>query len=80
MHKALTLFFFFLRISPAKLKTKHIFFFERLTKYIHNRAFTTKFLKNIAFSNSKTYFIYFNNSFYNTPNIKGTILTYNTLK
>ena len=36
--------------------------------------------KLLAFSNLKFYFIYFNNSLYNTPNIKSFILTNNTLK
>ena len=36
--------------------------------------------KILAFSNLKFYFIYFNNSLYNTPNIKSFILTNNTLK
>jgi len=43
-------------------------------------AFTVTKLKNITFSNSKTYFIYFNNSFYNTLNIKASTLTFNILK
>ena len=30
-------------------------------------------LKSLTFSNSKSYFIYFNTSLYNTPNIKGSI-------
>ena len=30
-------------------------------------------LKILTFSNSKSYFIYFNTSLYNTPNIKGSI-------
>ena len=37
------------------------------------RAFLLRISKIFAFSISKTYFIYFNNSLYNTPNIKGFI-------
>ena len=44
------------------------------------KAFTAKLLKNIVFNNLKHYFIYFKTSFYNIPNIKGFILTFNTLK
>ena len=44
------------------------------------RAFPLKYLKDLAFSNLKHYFIYFNNSFYNTPYRKSFILTFNTLK
>ena len=43
-------------------------------------AFIVRKLKNITFSNSKTYFIYFSNSFYNTLNIKASTLTFNILK
>ena len=44
------------------------------------RAFTSKLLKTLAFSNSKNHFIYFNNSLYNTSNIKGSIFTFIPLK
>ena len=44
------------------------------------RAFTVEHVKNIAFNNSKSHFIHFNNLIYNTPNIKGFILAFNTLK
>ena len=37
-------------------------------------------LKNILFSISKYYFIYFNNTFYNTLNIKGFIIFTNSIK
>ena len=36
------------------------------------RALTVKLLKIITFSNLKSYFIYFNNSLYNYPNIKAS--------
>ena len=39
------------------------------------RVFTGRKLKNIVFSNLKRKFIYFNNSLYNTLNIKGSIFT-----
>ena len=49
---------------------------KKKEKHIHTRlrAFIEKHLKNIAFNNLKNHFIYFNNSFYNTPNIKSSIL------
>ena len=37
------------------------------------RAFSSRISKNLAFSISKAYFIYFNNSFYNIPNINSFI-------
>ena len=44
------------------------------------RAFISNVLKILAFNTSKSYFIYFNNSIYNTPYIKSSIFTYNSLK
>ena len=38
------------------------------------RAFSLRMVKNLAFSISKNYFIYFNISFYNTLNIKSSII------
>ena len=38
------------------------------------RAFSLRVVKNLAFSISKNYFIYFNISFYNTLNIKSSII------
>ena len=62
----------------------HLTFYwgKKKEKHIHTRlrAFIEKQLKNIAFNNLKNHFLYFNNSFYNTPNIKSSILAYNTLK
>ena len=43
------------------------------------KAFTSNNLKILAFGNSKHYFIYFNNSLYNSSNIKGSIF-HNTTK
>ena len=43
------------------------------------KAFTSKKLKILTFGNSKHYFIYFNNSLYNSSNIKGSIF-HNTTK
>ena len=44
------------------------------------RASTLLVLKNLTFNNSKNYFIYFNNTFYNTPNINGSIFFSNLFK
>ena len=41
------------------------------------RVFTVRKPKNIVFSNLKSKIIYFNNSLYNTLNIKDSILAYN---
>ena len=38
------------------------------------RAFSSMIVKILAFSISKIYFIHFNISLYNTPNIKGSII------
>ena len=43
-----------------------IFFFF----FVEIRAFTIVELKNLAFNTSKSYFIYFTTSIYNTPNNK----------
>ena len=44
------------------------------------RAFSSKISKNLAFNISKTYFIYFNNSFDNSSNIKSFIFFTISLK
>ena len=56
-------------------KNKIMFFFNtRLARilfyFIEIRAFTMVVLKILAFSTSKSHFIYFTTSLYNTPNIK----------
>ena len=43
-----------------------------LKKYIVFRTRTVKLLNIITFSHSKSYFIYFNNSLYNTTNTKAS--------
>ena len=50
-----------------------IFFFFLLVEV---RAFTLVVLKILAFSTSKSYFIYFTTSLYNTPNIKCSFLKF----
>ena len=45
----------------------------KFSQFKRLRAFPSKLLKILAFSISKNHFINFNNSFYNTPNIKGSI-------
>ena len=42
------------------------------------KAFTSRMLKFFAFNNSKHYFIYFNTSLYNIPNIKSSIFFTNS--
>ena len=65
---------------------KHVkidFYFVKglsMVDFMYVRAFTLRMLKNIAYNISKNYFIYINISLLNTPDIKGSILTHNTLK
>ena len=44
------------------------------------KAFTFGFVKKYIFYTLKDYFIYFTNSFNNTPNIQIIIFTYNPIK
>ena len=53
---------------------------EILAHTITLRAFSSKFLKNLAFTISKSYFIYFNISLNNTPNVKSFIFFTTSLK
>ena len=55
--------FFFFNIKLARI---YLFIYFKL-------EFTIVVLKNLVFSTSKSYFIYFTISHYNTPNIKCSI-------
>ena len=65
-----------MQLSTNKNKNKKKIFNTRLAKFflffvvVEIRAFTVMVLKILAFSISKSYFIYFTTSFYNTLNIK----------
>ena len=50
---------------------------EKNAKYRDQKCI---YIKTLTFSSLKTYFIYFNNTLYNTFNIKTSILTDTTLK
>ena len=61
-------------LPTKKKKTQNnIIFYTRLARifnFFEVRVFIVVMLKNLAFSISKSYFIYFTTSLYNTPNIK----------
>ena len=59
-------------LNAKIFKTLDVNALRLLKKYVVFRTLTVKLLNIITFSNSKSYFIYFNNSLYTTTNTKAS--------
>ena len=65
---------------PSQYSLRSKAFTNKKQKDRDIRALSSKLSKILAFGISKDHFINFNNSFYNTPNIKSSIFTFISLK